>query len=360
MLISLFCGPGGLDEGFKRAGFATIYATDIDKAAVETHNENHWDGKHDPVAIQGDITELQVSDLIIRVSDRMQARGFNGQHPVGIIGGPPCQSFSYANTNQTEEDKRHSLPSHYARIIKGLRDHGWLDFFLFENVPGLKGLHREKFEQFKREFEEAGFTLYEDQLEAWQFGVPQLRPRVFIVGIRNDHPAAKTFSFPTPLIRDRSQARTVEQAIKNIPSPVFFRKDVTPWEIVMDAGHANHWCMNPQSPKFEDGTFSKPGKFGKSFAVLDWKQPSLTVAYGHREVHIHPSGKRRLSVYEAMKLQGFPDEYVLKGTLSDQIRLVSEVVAPPVAYHIAKAIGRHLGLDLQANPAPTWLDSADA
>ena len=101
--------------------------------------------------------------------------------------------------------------------------------------------------------------------------------------------------------------------------------------------------MRPRSSRFSNGTLKQGEIRGRPFRVLDWDEPSWTVAYGHREVHIHPNGKRRLSVYEAMLLQGFPPEYVLSGTLSDQIRMVSDAVAPPVAKALAQAIRYKLG-----------------
>ena len=103
--------------------------------------------------------------------------------------------------------------------------------------------------------------------------------------------------------------------------------------------------MQPRSPRFTNGTLKEGQITGRPFRVLSWDKPSWTVAYGHREVHVHPSGKRRLSVYEAMMLQGFPEDYELKGTLSDQIRMVSDAVSPPVAFALAKAILRTLDLD---------------
>jgi len=92
--------------------------------------------------------------------------------------------------------------------------------------------------------------------------------------------------------------------------------------------------MNPRSRKFKTGE----GFNGRSFKKLVWDKPSWTVAYGNREVHVHPTGVRRLSVYEAMILQGFPKTYELRGTLSDQITQISDAVPPPMAAAIAKEI----------------------
>jgi DNA (cytosine-5)-methyltransferase 1 len=126
-----------------------------------------------------------------------------------------------------------------------------------------------------------------------------------------------------------------------LPEPVHFSKGLTREDIPF---HPNHWCMKPKSDKFTTGRMIPGEIMGRSFRVLPWDQPSYTVAYGHREVHVHPSGKRRLSVYEAMRLQGFPEKYELIGTLSDQIRIVSEAVAPPVARAIAEQLKLQLEL----------------
>lgn len=103
--------------------------------------------------------------------------------------------------------------------------------------------------------------------------------------------------------------------------------------------------MTPKSPKFFDGSLTSARSSGRSFKVLDWDKPSYTVSYGHREVHVHPDGRRRLSVFEAMLLQGFPREFELLGTLSDQISQVSEAVPPPLAEAVAHAIREALGYE---------------
>jgi DNA (cytosine-5)-methyltransferase 1 len=101
--------------------------------------------------------------------------------------------------------------------------------------------------------------------------------------------------------------------------------------------------MVPKSKNFTTpGALVQGTARGRSFRTLDWKQPSPTIAYGNREVHVHPSGRRRLSVYEALLLQGFPREYELRGSLSAQITQVSEAVPPPLAEAIAASIKANL------------------
>jgi DNA (cytosine-5)-methyltransferase 1 len=128
----------------------------------------------------------------------------------------------------------------------------------------------------------------------------------------------------------------VKAFLRNLPPPVFWTRDLDRKSI---NPHPNHWCMTPKSKSFETPGALVPGTArGRSFRTLDWNEPSPTVAYGNREVHVHPSGLRRLSVYEALLLQGFPKAYELRGTLSDQITQVSEAVPPPLGRAIARSI----------------------
>ncbi len=127
----------------------------------------------------------------------------------------------------------------------------------------------------------------------------------------------------------------MREIIGSLPPPAIFERGMGTDEIPF---HQNHWCLKPRSEKFFNGFLKEGDVKGRPFRVLEWSKPSWTVAYGHREVHIHPSGKRRLSIYEAMLLQGFRSDYVLKGTLSDQIRLVSDAVPPPLARAIAESV----------------------
>ncbi len=339
-LISLFCGPGGLDQGFRDAGFTTRLAYDNFLPAIETHNHNHPVAK----ALPADLSDIDTATIINTWNERVDHR------PVGVIGGPPCQSFSVSNVHQKEDDPRHLLPMHYARILGALNDAYGIDFFVFENVPGLVTTrHIERFAEFRAMFEKAGFRTTQYSLNALAFNVAQDRQRVFIVGLNRDAFPSQEFIFPKG---DPNLRRPINDVIgeSSVPvEPLFFSPDLTIEQRVMNL-HENHWCMRPRSRKFSNGTLHPGEIWGRSFRVLDWDQPSYTVAYGHREVHVHPNGKRRLSVFEAMLLQGFPREYVLKGTLSDQIRLVSEAVCPPVAKVIAQALIEQLGYqDIEGN-----------
>jgi DNA (cytosine-5)-methyltransferase 1 len=319
-LLSLFCGPGGLDQGFKDAGYETTLAFDIDEECVRTYNLNHVP-QH---AYIRDITTLSIDDL-----DMLSGKTYA---PDGVIGGPPCQSFSVSNVYQSEKDPRNSLPESYAKLLDKLNKRHPIKFFLFENVPGLLSKkHIYRYNSFKHKFENAGFKIYETLLDAKDYDVPQERQRIFIVGINvNTHKDLK-WSPPKPI----NTIRTVRDTIGHLPEPVFNTKGLNPATFPV---HPNHWCMVPRSTKFTEKKLEEGQMYGRSFRTLWWDRPSWTVAYGHREVHVHPKGHRRLSIYEAMLLQTFPESYRLTGNISAQIRLVSEAVPVRLAWHLAKSI----------------------
>ena len=335
-LLSLYCGPGGLDEGFYQAGYKTILAADVDAAACKTHQHNH----------KGRGTTTLTLDLSATTPTQLVEhwRESSKTSPSGIIGGPPCQSFSISNVHKKDEDPRDTLPLHYAAVVAKFKHLFEIDFFVFENVTGLlKPKHSDAYDQFLQACEKAGMETFEQTLDAVDYGVPQYRQRLIVVGInKKKFPNAQ---FKCPPKADATVK--VKDVLLGLPEPIHFRKGLDPEQF---KHHQNHWCMVPKSPKFGNGTL-KPGcSKSRSFRTLHWEEPSWTVAYGHREVHIHPDCKRRLSVYEAMLLQGFPTDYLLTGTLSQQISQVSDAVPPPVAKAIALAIGDCLGYSLVPRP----------
>jgi DNA (cytosine-5)-methyltransferase 1 len=329
-LISLFCGPGGFDAGFAQAGFATRLAYDKDEACVRTHRRNHPESS----AIEADLSTLGVEEVVSDWRKRSRAR------PCGVIGGSPCQSFSVSNRFQHPDDVRHTLPDHFGRLLAGLHEAFTLDFVVFENVPGLAAKkHAHRLDKLRTQLRRIGFNIFTATLDAQHFGVPQMRPRVFVVGINQERHPDLEFRFP--IGSWWGDPRTVADVLRGLPEPVYFDRS-NPKPLI--PFHPNHWCMRPRAARFSDGSLRVGHAQGRSFRVLCWDRPSYTVAYGNREVHVHPSRHRRLSMYEALLLQGFPKSYVLEGTLSDQIRLVSEAVAPPVARALAIAIRKQLKL----------------
>jgi DNA (cytosine-5)-methyltransferase 1 len=329
-IISLFSGCGGLDLGFEQAGFHPIVAYDLFHVAVETYNSN----RDTNLAIQADLSKLTAAEIIRQIEERTSG------HPIaGVIGGPPCQAFSRGNVHPQLHDARRELPIHYAKILKELNQRYGLHFFVFENVEGLTlNRHKEEFAQFRQLFQIAGFNLFEGILNARNYGVPQDRTRVFLVGLNNKMYPDKEFAFPEPIL---DGVLTIQDAFETAfgerpwPEPAFYDSDLKSEDI---PHHPNHWTMVPRSPKFKNGELLNSKINRRSFRVLEWNKPSWTVAYGNREIHVHPSGTRRLSLYEALILQGFPKGYFLKGNFSQQVKMVSDAVPPPLAFHLASSI----------------------
>lgn len=312
---------------------------DASVAACLTYEHNHAGTR----VLRRDLSDLPKNYVIERLSELA-----NDVKPVGVVGGPPCQAFSQGNGHKRDDDPRALLSESYASVLRQLNKHFSLDFFVFENVLGLKHKrHDEQFKLFKRLFASAGFNIFEAELNAYDFGVAQVRKRLFIVGLNRSKFPDVEFEFPEPKSKSR---KTVRDLIGRLPKPVFFDKSKG---LAVIPFHPNHWCMVPRSNRFFDGSLEEGELQGRPFRVLRWDEPSWTVAYGHREVHVHPSAKRRLSVYEAMRLQGFPRDYELRGTLSDQIRLVSDAVPPPLAEAIARTIAKTLGYDRKTREART-------
>lgn len=327
-LLSLFCGAGGLDLGFEQAGFDVAMGFDIREDSISSYNHNR---QHKPKSgYCRDIRELTLEKL-----DELYGGEFR---PSGIIGGPPCQSFSRANKSQRDDDPRHELPFVYTNLIASLNARHPVPFFAFENVIGLtEDPHRERFTELKKKLEAAGFTVSEAILTAKDYGVPQNRVRLILVGLNKEIFHGRAW-VPPPALKINPECVTVRHALRGVPEPIFFSKKLTRDDI---PHHPNHWCMVPKSRKFTTPGALKEGRSSsRSFKTLAWNKPSLTVAYGNREVHIHPDCQRRLSVFEAMRLQGFPKTYELLGSMSSQIVQVSEAVPPPMAKAIAEAIRR--------------------
>ncbi len=338
MLLSLFAGCGGLDLGFERAGFDIGLAYDVREQAIASWNGNRSGSRRGRVA---DLWAIGLEDM-----DRHYGRRFA---PSGIIGGPPCQSFSEANTRRSDDDPRGKLVRRFFSIALDChRERVPLDFILMENVPGLARaeggrLLAREMARLRRN----GFSVRKFYADAACHSVPQYRRRLFVLALPSGSRVMKHWVVP----EGSSERITVGSAIAGLPEPAYFVRGIELDDIPF---HPNHWCMTPKSRRFFDGSLVQGNCSGRSFKTLAWDRPSITVSYGHREVHVHPGGARRLSVLEALRLQGFPRSYVLEGSLSSQVDQISEAVPPPLAEAVAGSIR-----DALAGAAANWRERAD-
>jgi DNA (cytosine-5)-methyltransferase 1 len=324
-IVSLFCGCGGMDFGMSLAGFSPILAFDVNPVAVETYNRNN-----PPVAVVADLSELSGRSIAKMIEEKG-----NGVIPRGIVGGPPCQSFSVSNVHRDPDDTRNGLPLKFASIVHTLNRRYSLDFFVFENVMGLRSEKSKPIlSSALRDLEQAGFNVFVDQLDTRYFGVAQSRNRLFVVGVNRTLYPFLRFVFPQG---DDKVLRTVRDVIGGFPQPTFYKRSLSPRDIPF---HPNHWTMNPKSVKFSRDLSNAGKRTSRSFRRLEWDQPSPTVAYGHREINLHPNGSRRLSVLEAMRIQGFPMSYQVLGNLTQQVAQVSDALPPAVSKAIGESIRR--------------------
>ncbi len=320
-VVSLFCGAGGLDEGFRRQGFQVAVAFDMSNAAIRTHRRNF----RQTSCVEADLLTLGPAGIAKQVR-ALIPRG----NRIGVIGGPPCQGFSRANTRSQRGDPRNKLLTLYLDIVSRLKKDFSVEFVVFENVLGIRDRkHAPTYGRFVNGLRSLGLDLIEHEMCALDYGVPQLRRRVVVTALKEGRPPS--------MVRMRNGPKTVREAIGALPAPAFFERQLDRSQIPV---HPNHWTMKPKSKRFNGRSAMRPD--GRSFKQLAWDHPSPTIAFGHREIHVHPSGHRRLSIYEAMLLQGFPSSFVLEGNLSEQVEQVSNAVPPPLARSVASSIKRAL------------------
>jgi DNA (cytosine-5)-methyltransferase 1 len=322
-IVSLFSGAGGLDLGFKKAGYRIAVAIDVADAAIRTHRKNFPRTK----ATVADLIKLQPQGVV----EYVEAILPHGER-IAVIGGPPCQGFSRANTRSNADDPRNKLPQLYLEIVRALQQMYTVEFIVFENVLGIRDKkHAKTYKGLIDGIADLGFDVTEKELCATDFGVPQNRRRVVLSGMRK----GQGYSGVKP--RKRKGLQTVRDAIGGLQPPAFFKHGLLPKDIPV---HPNHWTMQPRSPRFDHP--ESENKEGRSFRRLAWDTKSPTIAFGHREIHVHPCGRRRLSIYEAMLLQGFPEQFVLEGNLTEQVQQISNAVPPPLALSVASAVTRAL------------------
>lgn len=322
-IVSLFAGAGGLDLGFKQAGFTVSVAIDAASAAIRSYKRNFPRS----LAVTADLTALQPRGVLAHVRKKIS----EGSR-IAVIGGPPCQGFSRANIGALRDDPRNKLPTLYLEIVRELQKHYDVEFLVIENVLGIRDKkHAGTYNALVLAIGRLGFDVTEKMLCATDFGVPQNRKRIILSCMRK----GRGYSKVKP--RKRAGLLTVRDAIGHVAEPALFQRSLDTADI---PGHPNNWTMMPKSTRFLTEIVNSSSS--RSFKRLQWDLPSPTIAFGNREIHVHPNGHRRLSIYEAMLLQGFPHDFVLEGTLSEQVAQVSNAVPPPLGRSVALAVKRAL------------------
>ena len=322
-LISLFSGAGGMDLGFKKAGFDIVVANEYDKTIWETYEKNHK-----AQLIKGDIRNIS-SEQFPNDCD-------------GIIGGPPCQSWSEAGALRGIEDARGQLFYEYIRLIKDKQP----KFFVAENVSGMMAKrHSQAVKNIVNHFENAGvgYVVFIETLNANDFCVPQDRKRVFYVGFRKDL-GINDFEFPKP-IEPRPNLKDAIWDLRETAIPAL-EKNKTNGENCKISNH-----------EYFIGSYSTI--YMSRNRVRSWDEPSFTIQASGRQAPQHPQAPkmkkiekdkqifilgsehlyRRLSVRECARIQTFPDDFKFYYTgLQDAYKMIGNAVPVELAYHVAKQI----------------------
>jgi DNA (cytosine-5)-methyltransferase 1 len=301
-VVSLFSGCGGTDLGFEQAGHQVIWSNDIGLWPTKTYAANF-----DILSVKEDVTKIS-----------------NFPKAEVVVGCYPCQGFSqYGNKNP--EDERNYLYMQFRRALKKSKP----NFFVVENVKGLLFKYSQPiFKEMLKKFSSAGFQVYWKLLNAKNYGVPQDRERVFIVGVRKD--LNKEYNFPEA---------THGPGIK----PYVTLKD-TIWDLrkpkkedVYSGGYSSHYLSRNRKRKWEDVSFTIQASGRHAPLHPSGKQP---IKVG-KDKFILPGGHsqhRRLSFHECAKIQTFPHNFKFEGPLSAKYGQVGNAVPPKLAQVIANSL----------------------
>lgn len=324
-ILSLFAGAGGLDLGFEQAGFEVIWANEYDKKIWQTFQTNFPKTQLDKRSISH-IHSDEIPDGI-----------------EGVVGGPPCQSWSEAGARRGIDDERGQLFFEYIRILQDKQP----KFFLAENVQGMLFKRNEiALKQIMASFKDAGYQVKYKLLNTSNYDVPQDRKRVIFIGFRND--LNMNFQFPA----SKPQMFTLKDTIWDL------RNSAIP---AIGKNHTNGLHLEIPNHEYMTGGFSS--MFMSRNRVRQWDEQSFTIQAGGRHAPIHPQantmikiGKdefsfdktsphpyRRLTVREAARIQTFPDGFVFfYDRIADGYKMVGNAVPVIFAKHLANTIKQHL------------------
>ncbi|MCV9963689.1 DNA cytosine methyltransferase [Pararhizobium sp. BT-229] len=361
-IISFFTGAGFLDLGFEKAGYSIDMVNEYDADFLRgyRHSREHL-GSPEPfyghhLGSVEDFLSDEFRERLEHIVADIRAKG----RKVGFVGGPPCPDFSIAGKQAGFEGDNGRLSQVYADLILSIRP----DFFVFENVKGLWStkVHREFYDRMKAEFVEQGGYLLNDRLiNALDYGVPQDRERIFLVGTHDAIPEIP-FRWEDNMVHHEDMTklpwpkeRTFSpDLVENEPEVEGLPVSLTieHWFVKNDVlNHPNgDMSFVPKSERFN--TVPEGSTKAKSFKRLHRWRPSPTAAYGNNEVHLHPYFPRRLSVAEALAIQSLPAEYQLPTdmTLSKCFKTIGNGVPFLAALGLANTISSFLAEQDERSP----------
>ncbi len=356
-VLSFFTGGGFLDIGFEQAGFEVVWTNEANKAFADMYSFGMtlWRKSVSPENAKASVSARR--NIEHTFAPEILRSAFNRKTPsfFGIIGGPPCPDFSSGGKNKGGKGINGKLSKTYVHRICSIQP----SFFIFENVPGLYNTkkHRKFLTKLENALERKNYCLDLKILNSLDFGLPQDRERLFMIGVKQGivkkwlgrkvkNGERGWFPWPKPRYENAKESYNWPGIVCNGKNPA--KPSKIPYELMVHSlfNMKNNPsklpngkdCFKPYSNKFNiirEGDTQR-----KSFKRLHRFRFSPTVCYGHNEVHLHPSKKRRLSVREAMRIQGIPDIYALpeEASLSAKFAIVSNGVPVLLSYEVAKSL----------------------
>lgn len=346
-VVDLFCGAGGLSKGFLDAGFDIVFGVDFNQIALDTFEKNH--GSAEPLLL--DLFKLDNIKYLLEKLDKRGVRELDV-----LIGGPPCQGFSLAG-NRIESDERNKLYTAMVETARQLKP----KVILLENVPGLLKLYDGKAaKKIESDFTKLGYVVKKKVLYAPDYGIPQIRKRVFFVSVKKGF---SDFEFPEPVISDPNKYVTCEEAISDLPalinsrgeeiqeytcSPLCYYQKMMRKNSKFVYNHIGTLhsektikmiSMVPEGKNYKalPEEYRKNYKYHESLTRYHSKKPSRTIDTGHR-THFHYKWNRIPTVRECARLQSFPDDFIFIGNKAEQYKQVGNAVPPLLGYALAKSI----------------------
>ena len=310
-----FCsGLGGLSLAAKNLGFQVVAGVDVNTSALKTFAKNFPNA----AALAGSVRSNTILDQCVKLAEQFRA----ANQPVVVLSGPPCQGFSAAGSRDPS-DRRNKVLVAVARAIALLRP----DCALIENVSMLlAGKYEGRVHSFEQAIQQAGYLVTHIILDASDFGVSQKRERAFFLVSREP---LDVQAVNRRLEFFKTDSVNVRQALRGLPTPAI-RPDR--YKDELDNGKiTNHFAMQHSERVKKKIASIKPGKGPMSYRRLHPTRLSNTLFSGHRAPPAHFEEPRSITVREAARLQGFPDDFRIYGSFANQMEQVTNAVPPPLA-----------------------------
>ena len=321
LVIDLCCGMGGLSLAAKNVGMRPLIGVDMDSSAIRTYSHNF----KNVFTLNEDITDVET---VKRIQEQLESvkKDFDS---VVVLSGPPCQGFSMAGPRDSLDPRNRVLIA-VANAISTIRP----DMALIENVALVKGSKNKMWiANLNKAVSDAGYNVYDIELNAKDYGLAQNRRRVFFFITKKSLDSKSLEKFLESLQTDPV---TVEESLTGLPeAPVRPEKYVDSDD---DGIFPNHFSMKHSKKVQLKIAKIKPSKGPLSYRKLDAKGIARTLISGHRAPPAHYLYPRSITVREAARLQGFPDNFKVKGVFSKQMAQVTNAVPPPLGAAALKAL----------------------